>query len=239
MVALTSDGAGSLFTIPAADWTAISTRVGLVWLARDIVSSIEHYLPGFAALESACQKWKDATFPGLVAASDQIGAYCSDAIAHFEPVQPMIAKLDPNAPLPDDVARAVQAVIERLADEVAAIDQDTTSLGADVLAFTAVNNAVDAQIERFINVLGPDWTVLTAESSAVDAATGRMLGAWSAIADDLRGIASGRVALTTPLLVGLNIASALLSWTHLCTEATEFASLAAGQAGYLAGSAAT
>jgi hypothetical protein len=69
----------------------------------------------------------------------------------------------------------------------------------------------------------------------VDEATGTVTGAWQAIADDLGRVASGRIAVTTPFLLGLDIASALRAWNNIKSEADAFASMSEGQWYYLTG----
>jgi hypothetical protein len=235
-ITLASDDVASLFAVPADDWTAINKRVGLVWLARNIVSSIERYLPTFPALETASQTWKDATFPGLVQQAGAIATYSGQAITGFTSLQSAIQGLDPNAPLPANVKTQAQTTLDGLATSSSTVAATAKSLGNDVAAFTSQNQIVDQKIHDYIGVLGSDWTVLTAETDAVDQAVGLVRGSWSAIVDDLANVTSGQIQITTAFLLGLDIASALLSWQHIQVEAQAFASMAGGQGQYLDGS---
>jgi hypothetical protein len=235
-ITIASDDVASLFSIPEDDWTAINKRVGLVWLARDIVTSIEQYLPNFPALETASQTWKDATFPALVQQAGAITTYSGQAISSFTTLQTATQALDPNAPLPPTVQSQAQTALDALAASSATIAASAKSLGDDVAAFTTQNQIVDAKINDYVGVLGSDWTVLTAETESVDQAVGLVRGSWSAIVDDLRNVASGQITITTPFLLGLDIASALLSWQHIQAEAGAFATMAGGQGQYLDGS---
>src|SRR5918992_2631561 len=81
--ALTNSALGSLFTIPADDWTAINQRVGLTYLASGVAPTIAEYLPSYPALDAACAKWRTATFGALVTQSGALAQYASSAEASF------------------------------------------------------------------------------------------------------------------------------------------------------------
>ena len=234
-IALTSDSLGSLFVIPESDWTSISKRVGLTILAKDIAPSIARYLVDFPALETVCQKWKDTTFPGLIAQSENLSNYCVQARDSWTKLQQAISGLDPNRDLPPEVKREAEGVIGSLSQSTASLNQQFAPLSADVLAFTTQNQVIDSHITSYTDRLGPDWKSINPSTTAVDKATGLVMGAWQAISDDLNAIATGRIVMTTQLLLSLDIASALLSWEHLRDEAHDFASMAKGQEQYLSG----
>jgi hypothetical protein len=234
-IALTSESLGSLFTIPESDWTQISKRVGLAILARDISAQIARYLPDFPALVTVSESWKDRTFPGLVAQSASLPSYCVRARGDFSGLQQRISGLDPGKPLPPALKQEAETVIGRLAESSAPLAQAFRGLAVQVGEFTSVNQRIDAKIKSYTDRLGPDWKSIDPAAGAVSRATGLVLGAWLAISSDLSAVVSGRIPVTTPLLLGLGIASALLAWENVQREAEEFGRIAKGQERYLSG----
>lgn len=227
--ALASASLGSLFTIPADDWTALNRRVGLTYLAHGIAPVIAEYLPSYAALDAACARWRSATFGALVAQSGALAQYASGAEASFTGVQTAIAGLPPGQQLPAPVLAQAGSAITALAASTATFNATFGSLCDDVLAFTSANAATDAQIDAYRQRLGPDWTALGPETDAVDRAAGLVLGTWQAMAHDLAAIAADPIEITTQFLLSLEIAAALRSWQGLQAEAVAFATMAQGQ----------
>lgn len=234
-IKLTDQSLSSMFTIPEASWTAISKRVSLVILAKDIVSIIAEDFPNFPQLEIVCQQWKDETFQQLITQSQNINDYSKTAIQNFTELQNLIAPLDPNNPLPADIKHKAQTIIDQLAQSTATLSMAVSKLKTQVSSFTNENNIVDAKINLYKKKLGPDWQSISPETREVDKAAGLIKGAWSAINDDLNEIASGKIEITLTLLLELNIESALLSWKSLQNEADNFAVMAKGQDYYLSG----
>jgi len=233
---LTSNSLGSLFTIPANDWTAVNQRVGLTYLAHDVAPTIAQYLPSYPALDAACATWRDATFGALVTESGALAQYALSAETSFTGIQAAIAKLPPNQKLSPATLDQARSAIGTLAASTATLSTTFGGLRDDVLAFTSANAATDAQIDAYVRTLGPEWTALTAQTDALDRAAGLVLGTWQAMTHDLAAIAGDQIQITTQLLLSLEIASALLAWQNLQAEAAAFATMAGGQQKYLDGS---
>lgn len=233
---LTDNGLGAIFTIPAADWTTISQRVGIVHLLADIENEVARTIAGFPALLTACEAWRTATFPGLVAQAASLAGLCTQSIGAFTALQQSIAGLAPDAPLPPALQTQASEAIDALHDSSVLAARQVSALAAAVASFRDANDVADAQLAVYAQRLGPDWVSLVPSTTALGNATGLVDGSWSAITADLGELASGTIAITTELLLSLGIASALLSWTSLRDEAQAFASLADGQTAYLDGS---
>jgi hypothetical protein len=234
-VRLTTPALGSLFVISESDWTAISKRVGLVVLAAQIAPIIGRTLLDFPALETACQAWKNTTFPALVTQSGAIRDYAGKATQSFTSVQQAIANLKPDDPLPAAIRTTAQNAITALATGTTALSQSTDNLATQIKAFMTENQVVDAQVAAYVQALGPQWQSLAPRTAVLENALGLVRGRWKAIADDLDLIASGKIDLTMALLLSLDIQSALLAWGNLRAEAAAFASMARDQQQYLSG----
>ena len=234
--ALTSGELSSIFSVPGATWTTISRRVGTAFLLHDIEDEIARTIPGFPALAAACDAWRIRTFPGLVAQAGALVDYCASSIGAFGALQKSITGLGTDQPLPAAIHAAAVAAIGELHDATIARTLAIAPLTSDVASFRRANAIADAQIESYVARLGPSWASLAPATGAVDDACGLVLGAWQAIGADLADLASGSIAITSQLLLSLDIASALLSWRHLLDEAQAFASVAVGQERYLDGS---
>jgi hypothetical protein len=250
-VTLVSDDVASLFAVPEGGWTAINKRVGLIWrFGRGNVSLFTRYLPTFGALAAASEQWKGSTFPGLVKQSGDIAGYSASAITSFTVLQAAIAGLDPHAPLPAAVQAQAQTTLDELATSSDTVAKNAKSLGDEVATFTTQNQIVDAALPSVHPSGGSDPVsqlaaavvrnfismVLPADTGEIDEAVGLVQGSWSAIVDDLANVTRGQIQITTQFLLSLDIASALLSWQHIRTEAQAFASFAGGQGQYLDGS---
>jgi hypothetical protein len=234
-IELTSPDLGSLFTIPEADWTAVSKRVGLTRLTEDIADRIAKSLPDFPSLVQVCKIWRETTFPGLIQQSHDVNAYAVQSIASFTALQQKIAGLDPNKPLPPAVKAEAEKSIGTLSTSSATLSTTSASLQAQVANFSSVNHVVDAKITTYVAKLSPQWASIAAPIEAVDRATGRIRGAWQAINNDLQSVVSGKIPITTPFLIGLDIQVSINTWQILRSETAAFASLAQGQDKYLTG----
>ena len=234
-IRLASESLGSLFTVSESDWTQISKRVGLAILARDIATQIARYLPDFPALVKVCESWKERTFLELVLQSARLPAYCIRAREDFSSFERKLSGLDPVKPLPLQLQQEAQTVILWLAGASEPLAQAFKDLAAQVAEFTSVNQRIDAKIQSYTDRLGPEWKSIDPAAGAVSHATGLVLGAWSAISSDLSAVVSGRIPVTTPLLLSLGIASALRAWDNLRKKAEEFGRIAKGQERYLSG----
>jgi hypothetical protein len=232
---LVNESIGSLFVIPEADWTEISKRVGLALLAKDISDHIARYLPDFPALVAVCETWKNRTFPGLVAQSKSLPAYCIRARAEVSKLRDKVSGLKPTDPLPPDLKREAEAVISMLADSSGPQERAFKDLAVDLTAFTSVNQLIDTKIKSYTDRLGPEWKSIDPAAGAVSRASGLVLGAWVAITSDLAAVVSGRVPVTTALLLSLELSSALLAWENVQREAEEFSRIAPGQEKYFSG----
>lgn len=235
-VRLTAAGQGALFTVPESDWTAISQRVGMTLLAKGIASTIAKFLPDFPDLVTVCQQWKDTTFPTLVSQSQAVATYAGEAIGSFTKLQQKLVGLAPDDPLPPDVETEASAALDELSTSTHDLASPFADLTEIVRAFYDENGIVDAKIEAYADRLGAHWQSIAAPAKAIDEATGRVMGAWQAIDDDLANVASGSIPITTPFLMGLGIDAAVNAWTGLKQEASAFPSLAEGQQKYLDGS---
>ena len=229
---LTNSHLGDLFTVPRADWQAISQRVGMTLLAEGIAPTIGRFLPSFPELVAVCRQWKDTTFPNVVSQSAHLGAYASSAIDRFSALRELISAATPSLlPLVKQQAETELVELLRSTQQLA---EDFEPLTGQVRSFAFENDAVDAQINAYAGRLGPGWTSIRPATQAVDVAVGRVLGTWQALADDLSAIACGRIGIKLPIL-GLQIEVALKSWSSLQQEAKAFASLAETQRPYLDG----
>ncbi len=234
-IQLTSDSLGSLFTVPESDWTAISKRVSLAILAKDIAESIAQYLPDFPTLVTVCEKWKYTTFSGLVTQSHNVSDYSKQAIKNFTELQNKIAGLNPDDDLPATIKQEAENTISQLAHSTDTLSNTTSDLYDQVNAFTMQNNIVDAKIDSYAAKLGSDWQSIKTSSDKVDNAAGLVLGTWQSITDDLHNVTSGSIKITTAFLLNLDIQSAILAWQGLRNEADAFASMAKNQDQYLSG----
>jgi hypothetical protein len=224
---LTSDAMGDLFQVPESTWTTIDNRVNLTFLAA-LEFAMAILIPTFRELLGACITWRYATFPQLVTLSQSVVDYAGQAISNFDALRQAIAGLDPDAALPPDVERQAKQVLGQLASSTGALDTQVAASASSVMAFAAVNQAVDAQIEDYIAALGPAWQSIATEIGNVDRAVGSVEGAWMAIADDLSAIADDQITITLQFLLDLDIQVALRSWDDLRAEAKAFARFSGG-----------
>lgn len=234
-IQLANPSAGALFAVPQDNWTAISKRVGLTILASAIAPIIGRTLTEFPKLETACQAWRTTTFPGLTSLSASIGAFATTAASALTALQAPISRLAPDDPVPAATAALVKSTLGSLARAMAPLNSQCDELNSQVQAFAGENQIVDAQVEAYIKALGPNWQSLAGDLPAVQSATGLVEGAWQAISNDFNAVADGSIALTTALLLSLDLQAAILAWQNLGPEATAFASLAQDQQQYLSG----
>lgn len=232
---LKSDALGALVHVKAADWTAISRRVGTVVLAEDAVDYIVRYLHQFPKLVAVCKEWRARTFPGLVDYAKHLERYADQAIDGFNLLSDAVAGMDPQAPMPKSVATQATKSLQDLARSTVTLSQEFLRLEVDVQNFYTENNLADHEIDAYSALLGPSWKSIAEPTSAVQNATGLVMGAWQGLCDDLGHLATETITITTPYLLSLDIEGALVSWAALSDEAVAFIEMAAGQDRYMSG----
>lgn len=232
MTALVHDDVSKLFTVPASDWTAIDKRVGMCIRFQSMLSG-PGMMPSFPALLAQSMVWRSSTFPSLVSQSGALGAYAASAIADFTPLQQRIAALDPAAAsVPNDVAAAVRAALQRLHDSTVTQTNSFSALVQPIDAFRIASDGMDADLAH--GSFAASFPAVTAHTAVISNAIAHVEGRWVALRDDLAG-ATGTIDITMPFLTSLGIAAAVASWTRIRDEAIAFGSMAAGQQQYLLG----
>jgi hypothetical protein len=221
---LTNPDIGSLYTIPSEDWAAIRERVELCLFAENIQTFIAQTLPDFPALVVVCKTWQSSTYPGLIEGATNLAQYSADAITSFTQLQDAIKDLKPNDPLPPPVKSMAEEAFGALDRTTAPLSSSFGTLSDQLIAFDTVNGVVDSQVGRYRAQLGDHWTSIAAENAAVEKATGKVLGAWLAISNDLDLVVRDPDMITTQFLLDLQIASAIRTWQQIQAEATAFAS---------------
>ncbi|OON68226.1 hypothetical protein [Hymenobacter sp. CRA2] len=211
-----------LFTVPPADWAAIQQRVSLTQLAQPLAGEIQVMLPHFPDLMTVCQQWQTSTFPGIIDLSRQLAAYAERARQRFTPLAQEVALLDPNADLPAELRTRAQAAFTELGQGTQVLSQACDALREPISNFHLVNGVVDTEISRYQDRLGFLGQPIGQATRAVDTACGRVLGDWSAIADDLHPLLEGQLPLTVAVLLDLNLQQALLTWRAIGEEVGAF-----------------
>jgi hypothetical protein len=232
---LVNKSIGDLFTIPEADWTVISERVGLALLARDVSSQIAAYLPDFPALITASDRWKNHTFPALIGESSALPPYCRSAKEDFSGLQQQLSAQDPYRPLSPELKAEAEVVLARLSQSSIPRARAFQDLVGELMVFASVNQLIDEKIRSYTDRLGPEWRSIEPSVGKVSRASALVLGAWAAISSDLSFVVSGSIPITTTLLFSLGLSSALLAWTNISREAEAFLPIAHGQEKYLSG----
>lgn len=235
---LTTDSLIALYTIPEQDWIAISKRVGgVLVVASDpgYKNKMPHVFPHFNQVLKSCQEWKDTTFPGLVSQSGALHDYASQAITDFQQVKTEIANLEKDIPSPmDNVKQKVKATIERLQQATIPLNNAFFTLSGQFSEFHDANEQFDTDISTFKEK--PIWMEIVFGSIQVlEDAIGQVVGGWQAITSDLEDVVSGKIDITMPFIMELDIDVALKSWKRIQIETDCFRSMANGQQKYLSG----
>lgn len=233
MINLANSSSGQLFTVPADDWTAINTRVGVVMAVSQIQIDVSQYLPGYPSLLASSQLWKSNTFNGLIGYSKSLADYASIAIADFSSLDQSVKSIAAQGvSMPDDVKRQTTALLQKLAGDTAAMGTISNTLSGQILQFLNDNRIVDAQIAEHKDALNFLWPSIEAAIALIENSAGLVAGEWKAISDDLSDVLSSDIDITIPFVESLNIDAAVISWQSLQTEASAFPSMAAGQEKY-------
>lgn len=228
---LTDSSIAQLYTIPAASWTAINQRVGMVLLVQNIESVIAGQIPGFPDLEKACQAWSNGTFQALIDQSVALHTYASTAIQNFTDLQNAVNALS-GSTVPPEVQQQTSAALLQLANSTNPLTQAFATLSNQVSDFMKANQAVDSQLRHEQEVLGFLWQPITDITTAVDNATGLVNGAFLAINHDLKAAVSNPIDVTMPFLESLSIEVAIQAWQRIQSETAAFPSMANVQKQY-------
>lgn len=229
---LTNPSLGSLFAIPAADWTTVSQRVGYTARLRDVASLVAQYLPDFPTLLGACDVWRATTFPLIVKNAASLRVYSQQAHDAFASIQTKCQGLDP---IPPELQVAVAAALTQLAVDTGTLAGQFQDLATRIATFTDINQKVDAEVDAYSRQLGPFWSSVLAATNAFEDAAGLVRGTWDALRDDLDALVDQQIDVTAPFIANLEISSALTAWVNLEAEADAFDQIAPGQDQYLTG----
>jgi hypothetical protein len=216
---------GGIYAIPTEHWTAISNRVGLALLIGDgPVGQVLAPTADFPDFLAACHRWRDTTFPGLVAGARALVAGATGIADALRPIAEGLdaaaaaAPTDGAAPLLQDAGAAFHGS-QVLAAQAA---QAMSGLDAEVVRFVAANQAVDRSIVDLSAQLGPLWQPIGAAVGAVETAMGIVSAHWAAIISDLGELADPGTGLDLSALLALDLQAAVTAWTRVAGEAAGF-----------------
>ena len=99
MTPLAQPTTAEIFTIPAADWTAINKRVGTVSILERYEPFVSKTLPGFPALVASSALWASTTYDGLVNQSRVLADYAGRAISTFGDLSAAVKQVPGGRPL--------------------------------------------------------------------------------------------------------------------------------------------
>ena len=233
MTTLVSPDLTGVFTVPEADWSAISKRVG-VSIALHQAFEGPRMMPSFPALLAASQTWKATTFPSLIAQSTSLGEYADAAIGDFTSLQQSIDALGPAATVvPESLTTTVRDTLRRLHAATSTQADAFSALVSPIDAFRVASDGLDRDVAQ--TSIAQTFPATSAQTSAVADGIAHVEGRWTALRDDLAA-SNGDVDVTMPFLAGLGIAAAIVSWQRIKSETTAFAAMADGQQEYLSGS---
>ncbi|HEY8159506.1 MAG TPA: hypothetical protein VIF10_12465 [Methylobacter sp.] len=250
---LADDSITALFTIPKSDWMVISYRVGATIVADDANASgpISTILPDFPQLIPVCRNWNSVIFPGLLTYSEQLKTFAAQTVQELTSLNNTLTALNPAAPLPSSVIQNVIDTFSQINSSASNLYDAMSNLQPELNKFFNENAVINNEISSFqaavtesIKTLGeksPMFQFLFMQvaidfDNTVDKAAGLAYGAWQAIIADLNDVISGKINITMPFLLSLDIGAAINSWETIQTEAAAFASMAAGTVPYSSGS---
>jgi Flp pilus assembly pilin Flp len=234
MISLASSSVSEMFTIPANEWTVINQRVGQVLATVNIKDYITSVLGGYPNLLNNCLQWQSTTFQGLIAHSQVLYTYSSQAITDFGNLNTAVKQVMQSGgnTLPDVLQQQTIALLQKLNTDTLPIAKQSDLLSAAVLAFLTSNVIVDTQMATFKDSLGTFWTPLGDNINTLEAAAGHVTGVWNAITNDLSNTLRLPITVTIPFVESLNIDVAIASWQNIQAETQGFASMVAGQENY-------
>ena len=204
---LANSDIAALFSI---DWTPVTGRVAAFKALGSsggvyILGALEGDVLGPAYYWEACNGWAHISFPLLTAHSAAVAGFCPGAIRQLEDHPDTDFRARPERP----TARGQEAGNPGAVSIAGTACHRSAQLqrGARPAdhAILDVSDAFDAKVAASPTPVAKAWTSLTAAGGAIRPALQRALGAWQAIADDLAGVASARIPMTTGLLLSLEM----------------------------------
>lgn len=249
MSRLVNPGIAQLFTVSAADWSAMNDQAAAVVSLQGHVNitypvdgggsftivydlaNLTKTVPPFAALRDRSIQWQSSTFGEIVNHAEMLSEYAESAIAAFSQLQNEISNVPPGHPvlaqLWVDMARVelqqLDSVTSRLATEF------STIAGA-IDDFRIANVAVEEYFTHNPNLV-PAWRALAPKvdvSASFAGVVGHLKGIWLAMQNDVAAAAADGVDVTMPFLAGLDLASAIADWQTIRAEASAFGRAYAG-----------
>lgn len=216
---------GSVFSIPANDWTAMNARAAVVVADQNIAPEISQYIPNYPALLAACQQWPAQTFPGILAQAYETSVFASQAAKTLGELATDLAPLKPSDPLPQPITFIFTVQFAALRDSAGSQQTNAATLTNVFSAFVTENATADQALAAIANQLGPEWQSIAGPTGSLDAAMQAVQSGWGALATAFGAAASSQPTLTTAALLALDLQSVIASWTALSTEATSFISM--------------
>jgi hypothetical protein len=233
MTPLAHPTTAEIFTIPAADWTAINKRVGTVLVLEPLGAIVSKTLPGYPALLTSSKSWVNTTYDGLVSQSRALADYAGRAISTFGDLSAAVKQVPAGATPPPPLQELTAAVLAALAESTGPLAAAFNSLSGQVQEFLTANKAVDAEFAAAEGAeLGVYWAPVAAQLALLENAAGRVMGDWNAITSDLATLQRPAVDVTMEFIESLQLDAAVVAWTAVRTEAAAFAATVAGQKQY-------
>ena len=233
MTPLAQPTTAEIFTIPAADWTAINKRVGTVSILERYEPFVSKTLPGFPALVASSALWANTTYDGLVNQSRVLADYAGRAISTFGDLSAAVKQVPAATPPPPSLQERTTAALAALAESTGPLAAAFNSLSGQVQEFLTTNKAVDAQFAAAEGAkFGVFWAPVATQFALLENAAGRVMGDWNAITSDLATLQRPAIDVTMEFIESLQLDAALVAWTSVRSEAGAFASHTSGQKQY-------
>jgi hypothetical protein len=221
---------GRVYAIPKDTWLAIAQRVSQVLQIVQIGSIITQYIPNYPLLLSACQLWRNNTFPLLIADAAQTAMFANQAAATLIKLSGDLSGLSPDDLVPDPVKFIFRVEFAALAETAGELGSVIDKLAGEVANFVEQNRLADQAIAQLVGRLPPDWPGLVAIAGPImslDNGLIDMQGGWAIIAQALSAASSEHVEITIAALLAIDIKLAVTQWLELVEAVKSFEAMVA------------
>lgn len=184
------------------------------------------------SLLAECQNWRLVGFLNLLGLATEVAIYNNRAVSNFQNILNLLKQS--NNTITPEIVSCTQSSLQELNKHTAKMQQDIQSELTKLKTFVTSNKVFDqffmtnSFLISMLNV--PQFQPQSFQQ--IDTALESMLGAWSAMANDIASIADTKINVTLPFLMSLDIQAAITSWQNIAQEAQNFAQSGSTQEQY-------
>ncbi len=218
---LVNNSLSEVYKIEEQDWKVINLRVGKVLSLKNLEYVVRRTIPSYPDLLKASQLWSVSTFKRLKSDATEVSNYAKKAISNFTSLHQEIQKIEGTL-VPSNLQDKTRKLLVTLNTDTSNLSRKVEGTFSDTKEFIVYNQIADREMAIYSEKLGIYWESLGNTSLAVNQSTAKVMGAWSALENDLDIVNNKEVTITMPFIMSLDIEASIVLWSQIIKDTQSF-----------------